>query len=50
MLAAVAIEELAQILKEDYQIGLSKKELFDLANNLADYFRLLAEIELRQKK
>ncbi len=44
MLSKEMLNELREILKEDYGKSLDDKELFEFGNNLIAYFELLAKI------
>ena len=49
MLKQETINELGQILREDYGASLGKKELNEVASNLIGYFDLLGKMVQSQK-
>lgn len=49
MLKQETINELGQILTEDYEIRLSSRELNEVADNLVGYFDLLGKMAQAQK-
>lgn len=49
MLKPETIKKLGLILKEEYGMALSKKELEEAANNLVGYFNLLTKISSGHK-
>ena len=49
MVSQQLIKELKIIIKEDYEKDLKIKEVAQIANNLVDYFNLLAKIYHRIK-
>lgn len=44
MLSKESLNELREILREDFGINLNDKDLFEFGNNLLAYFELLAKI------
>ena len=44
MISQNLLDELRIIIKEDYRKDLEMKEIAQIANNLVDYFNLLAKI------
>jgi hypothetical protein len=47
MLKQELLNELREIVKEDFGKSLNDKELFEFGNNLLSYFELLAKIHMR---
>jgi hypothetical protein len=50
MLKQELLNELREIVKEDFGKSLSDEELFEFGNSLISYFELLAKIYFREKK
>jgi hypothetical protein len=50
MLTKPLLNELKIIIKEDYNKEFSNKEISEIANDLVNYFDLLAKIDYRTKK
>lgn len=49
MISKATIEEMRQILKEDYGKDVSQSEASEITRNLVSYFDLLAKINHRKK-
>jgi hypothetical protein len=50
MLKKELLNELREIVKEDFGKNLNDEELLEFGNNLLSYFELLAKIYFREKK
>jgi hypothetical protein len=50
MLKKELLNELREIVKEDFGKNLNDEELFEFGNNLLFYFELLAKIYFREKE
>ncbi len=50
MISETLLQELQQIVREDYGKNLGKEELTEIANTLVKTFDLLAKVESRNKK
>jgi hypothetical protein len=50
MLKQELLNELREIVKDDFGENLSDKELFEFGSNLLSYFELLAKIYFREKE
>jgi hypothetical protein len=50
MLKKELLNELREIVKEDFGKNLNDEELFEFGNNLLSYFELLAKIYFREKE
>jgi hypothetical protein len=50
MLKKELLNELKEIVKEDFNENLNDEELFEFGNSLLSYFELLAKIYFREKK
>jgi hypothetical protein len=50
MLKKELLNELREIIKEEFNENLNEKELFEFGSNLLSYFELLAKIYFREKK
>lgn len=48
MLSKSLLDELKTIIKEDYGKEPSDKDIYQIANNLVDYFDLLKKIKLKE--
>lgn len=50
MVSKKLLQELKQIIKEEYRVELNPKEVSNIGNTLVNFFELLAKIEYEDKR